>query len=443
MKTYYLLSSIVASYSLLASALITSGQDANTASAPSIKAPPALVQANNQFALDLFHQISGPSSKNTFFSPYSISTALAMTWAGARGNTAAEIAKTFHFSDVADGKITADFKLLQQLLAATQSNSGIQLSVANSLWPEQNPEAPFLPEYLKLVQSDFASEITPMDFKNHADDAASKINQWVEDKTKNKIKNLIHPRDVNPDTRLVLVNAIYFKGDWASPFEQRFTKSAPFYMADGTSKRVPMMRQFVKEFSESRYADITDAPVPCQILELPYSAPQPDQLRDHASAPMLSMVIVLPRDRANFDQLEQSLTTANLTGWLGQLQPGRVEVYLPKFHVEHRFQLAGALASMGVKDAFVYGPADFSGMDGTRNLYITKVIHQAFVDVDEEGTEAAAATAVVMAVGGAAPPPPPIFRADHPFLFFIRERTTGSILFMGRMADPTDTSLSE
>jgi len=443
MKTSYLLFSIVASYSLFASPFSASGQDTPPPAVTAAQVPSAIVQANTQFALDLFHQISAPSTKNTFFSPYSISTALAMTWAGARGNTAAEIAKVFHFPDVADGKITADFNLLQQLLATAKANTGIQLSVANSLWPEQNPEAPFLPEYLKLCQADFASEITPVDFKNHADAAAAQINQWVEDKTNNKIKNLIHPGDFDPLTRLVLVNAIYFKGSWSSPFMVRATKMAPFNLTDGTSKSVPLMRKIITENSQSAYADIVGGPAPCQILEMPYSEFGPSNFEPPTSKPMLSMVIVLPHDIADLGQLEKSLTASELTGWLGQLKPDRVEVFLPKFHIEHRFQLADTLKALGVKDAFAYGPADFSGMNNSHELYISNVIHQAFVDVDEKGTEAAAATAVFMGGGGAPQKPSLVFRADHPFLFFIRERTTGSILFMGRMADPTDTSLSE
>ena len=443
MKTSYLLFSIVASYSLFASPFSASGQDTPPPAVTAAQVPSAIVQANTQFALDLFHQISAPSTKNTFFSPYSISTALAMTWAGARGNTAAEIAKVFHFSDVADGKITADFNLLQQLLATAKANTGIQLSLANSLWPEQNPEVPFLPEYLKLVQTDFGSEITPVDFKNNYKAAAEQISQWVEDKTNNKIKNLIHPDDLDSTTRLVLVNAIYFKGSWASPFMARATKMAPFYLANGTSKSVPLMRKIIAEESQSAYADIVGGPAPCQILELSYSEFGPGNFDPTTFKPMLSMVIVLPHDKVDLGLLEKSLTASELTSWLGQLKPDRVEVYLPKFHIEHRFQLADTLKALGVKDAFAYGSADFSGMNNSHELWISKVIHQAFVDVDEKGTEAAAATAVSMA-GGAAPQIPSlVFRADHPFLFFIRERTTGSILFMGRMADPTDTTLSE
>jgi serpin B len=442
MKIYPLLLALIVPYSFVASTLSTFGQETSTPTLPLASIPPAIVQANNQFALDLFHQISAPSTKNIFFSPYSISTALAMTWAGARGNTAAEIAKAFHFNDVADGHITADFKALQSLLAATKTDTGIQLSVANSLWPEQNPEYPLLPNYLKLVQTDFASEITSVDFKNHHDAAATQINQWVEDKTNNKIKNLIHPDDLDSLTRLVLVNAIYFKGDWASPFEKRFTRPTPFYFADGTSKPVPMMRQFVKEFDQTTSADITDGPFPCQILEMPYETSPSANSGHPVSAPLLSMVIVLPRNKGDLDQLEKSLSASTLSDWLNQLKPGRLEVFLPKFHLEQRFQLADALKALGVKDAFVYGPADFSGMNNSRELYISKVIHQAYVDVDEKGTEAAAATAVTF-MAGAAPPPLPVFRADHPFLFFIRENTTGSILFMGRVADPTDTSLPE
>jgi len=421
---------------IAASILHAQPMDATPAPKPAASTS-ALVQANTQFAFDLYRALHPPEGENVFFSPYSISTALAMTWAGAHGNTAAEMAKTLHWNGLPSDSVTPEFHALQQSLATAQKIAGANLSVANSLWPEQNPEAPFRPEYLAQIQANFGSAIFPVDFKTQAPAAAAKINQWVEDNTNQKIKNLIHAEDLDTKTRLVLVNAIYFKGSWASPFTPRLTKPDQFTLADGRTTPVLLMQNGYLPY-ENRYANITDGPVPCQLLELPYFDSQEYRHPSPAgTGPGFSLLVILPRAAGDLAKLEQALTPALFADWTNRLQGARVRVFIPKFKTEERFLLADTLKTLGIQDAFVYGPADFSGMDGTRLLYISRVIHQSFINVDENGTEAAAATAVAMAAGAAPPSQPPeLFRADHPFLYFIRENATGSILFMGRLASP-------
>jgi serpin B len=423
--------------------VVNRGQGIASAPADASPIPPAvdpasyaaLVTANNRFALDLFQQFNPSADENAFFSPYSISTALAMTWAGAQGDTAAQMAKVLHFAEMPGNTVWPSFTALQSAVARAQTLSGAQLALANSLWPEQNPESPLRPDYLNLVQSSFASAITPVDFINHAPDAMQQINAWVEDKTNGKIKNLIHDEDVDALTRLVLVNAIYFKGQWATAFQPFRDANSEFHAADGSAIPAVLMNLTLN----TRYADITDGPVPCQVVALAYSSAS-----RQAGAPLplgISFVAILPRAEGDLGALEKALTPDLLTNWLATLSNTMVQVILPKFKLEDRYQLADNLRALGMPDAFTAGKADFSGMDGTRNLFIAKVIHQTFLDVDENGTEAAAATAVVLMFGAAGggrggAGALPVFRADHPFLFMIRDDTTGSILFLGQLTHP-------
>ncbi len=393
-----------------------------------------LVTANNRFAFEFFHRASPKSDENAFFSPYSISTALAMTWAGARGNTAAQMATVLQYSAWSVNDVAAAFTGLQQSLALAQKQNGVELAIANSLWTEQSPEHPFLPEYLNLVQKNFGSMVMPMDFQNNAEAARLKINAWVEDKTNQKIKELLQkgpPPDVDTLTRIVLVNAIYFKGQWDEPFVARKTRTDAFHPASGSTKSVSLMHG---TFSAG-YANLTNASGSFQMLSLPY----------HGGG--LSLVALLPATPTGLPGLEKSLTADQLATWVGKLSSQDVEIFLPKFKMEERYMLKDNLTALGMGQAFIeprndhdQAAADFSGMNGVQFLKIDKVIHQSFVEVDEQGTEAAAATAVIVAAPtGAMPgprPPPPVFRADHPFLFLIRDNATGSILFLGRFANP-------
>jgi serpin B len=370
-----------------------------------------LAQDNNAFALDLFQQLRAAPG-NLFFSPYSISTALAMAAGGARGATEQQLAAALHFS-LDRQRLHPAFADLQAALNRIQQSGHVKLSIANSLWPHK--KHPFLADYLALTKRCYGVAITPLDYEHAADAAAATINRWVEDQTQDKIKNIIPPGTLDTLTRLVLVNAIYFKGNWAQPFQKETTQPAPFTLAAGKTVPAPMMSQS-REF---RYAEAEGV----QLLELPYAGAG------------LAMLVLLPEQPDGLASLEKGLTADKLHKWTQQLRQREVNVFLPQFKMTAKFELSRALAALGMQDAFG-GAADFSGMDGQRDLFIGAILHKAFVDVNEEGTEAAAATAIIMRAT-AMMEPPPTFRADHPFLFLIRENSTGSILFLGRVADPT------
>lgn len=374
----------------------------------------AVVHSNSAFAFDLYQQLRS-SEGNLFISPYSISTALAMTCGGARGQTQKQMEKTLRFS-LDQEKLHPAFAELQTGLNELQEAGNFDLYVANSLWPQHDYK--FLDEYLSLARKYYGVSITPLDYINAREAARKQINKWVEDKTKDKIKELIPPRSLNELTRLVLVNAIYFKGHWAHQFDPVQTQDASFYVSPLKSVETPVMRQ--EEYF--RYAEFKSL----QIIELPY-------IGEH-----LSMLILLPRRIEGIEKLEESLSIENLNFWRNSLEERKVIVFLPRFTINSKFNLGETLRAMGMVDAFVFGQANFAGMDGRPDwLFIGDVIHQAFVDVNEQGTEAAAATAVA-GIGGASSPP--TFRADHPFLFLIQEKRTGSIVFVGRITDPTRTA---
>jgi serine protease inhibitor len=373
---------------------------------------PAVVEGNTDFALDLYRELKNTKG-NLFFSPYSISTALAMTYAGARENTAKQMADVLHFPP-GQKEFHSVFGQLESLLNEVQNQGDVRLNVANSLWPQEG--YPFLEEYLSLVKKHYGVVIMPSDYQRAAEKARKNINQWVEEKTRDKIKNIIPPGILNALTRLVLVNAIYFRGNWASQFDDSRTKEDTFYLLSGKTVQTPLMAQ-EKVFA---YGDEEFL----QVLELPYVGGS------------LSMIVFLPKEKDGLLQLEKQLTAANLRMWASGLRKQKVKVFLPRFKMTSQFVLAKTLAAMGMHDAFNPNKANFSGMDGRLHwLYIGAVLHKAFIDVNEEGTEAAAATATLLGRVKMAPQPP-IFRVDHPFIFLIRENTTGSILFLGRVMDP-------
>jgi serpin B len=375
-----------------------------------------LVQDNSAFALDLYQKLR-MSEGNMFFSPYSISTALAMTYAGARGNTEKEMATTLRFS-LGQKHLHVAFAELESRLNESKKAGNVTLSVANSLWPQKGYE--FLPEYLSLTKKCYGLSITPVDYKRAREKARTIINTWVENETQEKIRNLIQPGVLNALTRLVLVNAVYFKGNWESQFKPGQTKDALFFLSSEKSVRSPMMSQKQR----FRYGEFESL----QILELPYVGNG------------LSMLVLLPKEADGLKQLESSLSVESLNRWTGRLWKREVLVSLPKFKMTSKFKLDKTLVSMGMVDAFSATKANFAGMVGRPDwLCIGAVLHKAFVDVKEEGTEAAAATGVVVGITSM-PPPTPTFRADHPFVFLIQDTQTGSILFVGRVTDPTKTS---
>lgn len=384
----------------------------------------AVVQSNNDFALALFARLR-ENQGNLFFSPYSISTALAMTYAGARGQTEAQMAKVLHFPTLAgeemppkpvmqEGQFHSAFGEVVKDLNQRAKKGGYELAVANALWGQKGYT--LLNDFLKLIETEYEGRLTDVDFVRATESARQTINAWVEQKTKDKIKELIKPGVLDAMTRLVLTNAIYFKGNWQRQFKKDKTRDAPFTLASGEKVDTPMMNQT----GEFRYMETEDF----QAIELPYVDNE------------LSMVILLPKETDGLPEFEKALNLEDFSQWLDRLHKREVIVSVPKFKMTSQFSLASVLKSMGMTDAFSARVADFSGITGSRDLFISAVIHKAYVDVNEEGTEAAAATGVTMRLTSVGPSQTPVFRADHPFLFLIRDNQSGSILFIGRVMNP-------
>ncbi len=375
----------------------------------------AVVDGNNAFAVALYGQLRSQSG-NLIFSPESISTALAMAYAGARGNTASEMAKTLHFTLSPDRLHPAMGALLSDLNAP---HDGYQLRVADALWAQQGNT--FLDDFLQLMKNDYGAGFNQVDFKDASEAARLTINNWIEQKTDDKIKDLLQPGALTPQTRLVLTNAIYFKGTWQTQFDKTQTKDEDFHLSQTNTIKAPLMHREgpFKYFNGGTF----------QALELPYKSDE------------LSLIVFLPNDVSGLSSLEQSLSASNTQLWLRQLAPvPKVILTMPKFKMTQQFGLKHALAALGMPQAFEKNLANFSGMTGKRDFVMSAVIHKAYIDVNEEGTEAAAATAVVFSRAlaiAANPVQPPIFRADHPFIFLIRDNRSGSILFLGRVTDPT------
>jgi serpin B len=373
----------------------------------------SVVEGNTAFALDLYAHL-GATPGNLFFSPYSISTCLAMTYAGARGDTEVQMGRVLHFGQD-NPSVHASFAQLQQQLTALGQQPGIEFEIANALWTHKGE--PFLPAFLKTATHDYQADIKQRDFATDADAVRREINAWVAQETRDKIQEILPPDSLNELTRLVLANAIYFKGAWNNPFATSSTSTQPFHLSLNRQVDARLMDQT----GVVRYAENPDF----QALELRYKGEA-------------SMTILLPRQIEGAGQLEKKLTPAFLDRMASQMTMREVSIKLPRFKMESSFKLNETLAKMGMPDAFARDRANFSGINGMRrDLYISDVFHKAWVEVAEEGTEAAAATAVHMMARGARPPPPPEFRADHPFIFLIRDTPSGSLLFMGRMADPS------
>ena len=372
----------------------------------------SVADSSNHFALDLYARLREQPG-NLFFSPASISTALAMTLGGAAGRTEQEMLNVLRLRLEDERRLHQAFGALGRMLDG--SGKGYQLSMANRLWGQKT--YPFHPEYLELTRERYGAPLSQLDFAR-GEQARQTINEWVSEQTNGRIKDLIPPGLLNAMTRLVLTNAIYFKGAWQDEFSKNATKDAPFHLTQERQIDVPTMRQ-TDDFPYGETGDL-------QVLELPYEG------RD------LSMLILLPRQTAGLAALEQSLTLDNLRTWTSRLRKREVRVFLPKFKLTSQFNLAETLQEMGMTLAFT-PQADFSRMASVEDLMLSEVVHKAFVDVNEEGTEAAAATAVVATPAAAPfgdPEEPVVFRADHPFVFLIRDNRSGAVLFLGRVTDP-------
>lgn len=376
---------------------------------PAAKHDMNIVDALNQFCLDLYARLAA-EKENIFFSPYSIWTALAMTYEGARAQTAKEMLETLHMpSD--DEMRRASIKDLLEII--NKPDVGYELNTANALWAQY--DHPFLPEYISIITEYYMGRVTNLDFVTDTEGSRKTINDWVAEKTLQKIKDLIPPGAITAITRLVLTNAIYFKATWQQQFEEAQTIQQPFCISRQDSVIVPMMSMMNARFP---YAETPDV----QILELPYCSDS------------LVMLIMLPR-KHELGTLESLLDTLHVSSWTKNLSPQKVNLFMPRFLLETKYTLNTILSDMGMASAFSDQQADFSGMDSKSNLFISKIIHQAFIEVNEEGTEAAAATGVMMETMEARPVPE--FRCDHPFIFMIKDSRTNLLLFMGRVYDPS------
>ncbi|XP_028941218.1 serpin B10 [Antrostomus carolinensis] len=410
----------------------------------------ALNKANTSFALDFFkHECQEDGEKNILFSPFSMSSALATVYLGAKGNTADQMAKVLHFNK-AEGTRNITTTIKMQVYSRTEErlssrracfqkteigksdniHTGFKalnfeinqpaknylLKSVNQLYGEKS--LPFSKEYLQLAKTYYNAEPQSVDFVGAANEIRREINSKVEHQTEGKIQNLLPPGSIDPLTRLVLINALYFKGNWATKFEAKATRQRPFRTNTHTTKPVPMMYlsdKFNWTYIESVQTD---------VLELPYVNND------------LSMFILLPSDITGLQKLERELTFENLSEWTSPelMEKVKMEVYLPRFTLEEKYDLKSTLSKMGIQDAFTEGQADFTAMSENGDLFLSQVFHKCYLEVNEEGTEAAAASSATVAsrsLGAAV-----IFVADHPFLFFIRHNKTKSILFLGRFSSP-------
>jgi len=364
----------------------------------------------NEFGLSMYQYLD-KKDQNVIFSPFSISSALGMTFAGSKGQTAKEMQKVMRYPSLGD----ETHKGFQKLVKGIETpQKGTQLSIANSLWAQK--DYTFLTSYFEKIQQYYGAGVQYVDYINETEEARQLINSWVEQKTRDKIKELIKPRVLTQDTRLVLVNAIYFLGEWMHVFNEAHTHKAPFKLQDGKEVEAEFM------VNATNYGYYEDKEV--QVVELPYVEGKK------------SMFVVLPNENIKYNEFEKMLNAGMLEKW-SAVEERKVDVFLPSFSIKTQADLEQLLSKMGMTLAFT-DRADFSGMTGKDDLKIDKVVHQAFIDVSEAGTEAAAATAVIMIRKTAVDPgEKTYFRANRPFFFFIRDNESGVMLFAGRVMNPT------
>jgi serpin B len=377
----------------------------------------ALASNNAAFAFDVYKQLILEKS-NLIFSPASISIALAMTYAGAAGTTATEMAQTLHFT-LPPERLHPAFNALDQTLASRgQGQLGadggpMRLNIVNALWAEKTYT--FRSDFLDVLAANYGAGVNLLDFLHAPDPSRLTINAWVSDQTNGKIKDLLPADSIDSSTALVLTDAVYFNAAWKTPFDPNDSYDGPFALLDGSSVKVKFMNVTLDNLPAMQGTDYVAA-------SLPYADDR------------LSLLVVVP-DQGKFSQVESSLDASTLPTLVAGLTSLRVGLSLPRFKVETGTSLVAILKTLGMQSAFMPGAADFSGMDGTQSLYIGEVVHKAFIDVAEKGTEAAAATGVVMQTVSMPAPPDLIVDADRPFLYFLRDQPTGAILFMGRVLD--------
>jgi len=378
----------------------------------------ALVEGNNAFAFDLYQALIREEDSNLLYSPYSISLALAMTYAGARGDTERQMRNTLHF-DLPQMQLHPAFNSLEQELsrrgegAMGKDGKKFRLRIAKAIWGQK--DFAFLVDFLNVLSENYGAGLRILDFASAPEKSRSTINDWVSNETEGRIKDLIPPDAITPKTRLLLTNAIYFNAAWRSPFKKESTRDMSFYLLNGGNVLVPMMRQ-------TEYFKYTEGKS-YQVVELPYDGDE------------VSMVVLLPKE-GEFAAFEKSLDSRRLKTIISNLGRREVTLSMPKFEFRSEFDLKNLFSVMGMSDAFGE-QADFSGMTGKRGVWIDRILHQSFISTDEDGTEAAAATAVVMAGSAPGQPKPVVMTIDRPFVFIIRDIQTNTILFIGRVLNPS------
>jgi len=367
-----------------------------------------IINANNQFALDFYSKVTKDNEDNIFYSPWSISTAFAIAYEGTRGNTADEISQVFGFP-TDDNQRRNEFK--SAINDLNQKDAKYNMTVANALWIADFFEP--IQEYVDTAKIYYDSEVSKVDFVST--EGVKTINEWVKQKTEEKIDKVLVEGSTNELTRLVITNAIYFKGNWLTQFDEENTSDDDFWIGLDENVQVPMMRLEPTYFNYTKTDQL-------QVLELPYEGDK------------LSMLVLLPNEKDSLGAVEEELTVENLSRWKDNLSLTETIVFLPKFTLETKYDLIPSLESLGMPTAFQEGVADFSGITELERLYIAQAIHKAFVDVNEEGTEAAAVTAIEIVT--TSEPVYEIFKADHPFIFIIQDNETDNILFLGRVINP-------
>jgi serpin B len=374
-------------------------------------APDRLSQDLNQFGTASYQQLA-QGDGNLIFSPFSISGALSMTLAGGRGETAKAIAGVLH-QNRSQAAYPEAFMALVANLGQRANGSGNELLNANGLWVDSGLRLE--PDFLVTLRTKYQASLSPLDFARNLEGARTAINRWTQEHTEGKIRELFAPGSLDESTRLVLSSAVYFYGKWEHPFQPNQTRLAPFKLGNGSTVET----SFMKQTGRFGYAETPTA----QILEMKYAGTG------------LALDVLLPKPGSSLRDLEGRLTEDHLAGWLAELSDRNVEVLIPKFRVESQFSLREMLSRMGMGRAFT-GSADFSGIDGRRDLALSNVLHKALVDVSEEGTEAAAATGSAVALVRMVVPEHTVFRADHPYVFLIRDAQSGLVLFAGRLTNP-------
>ncbi len=375
--------------------------------------PTEFQQLHNGFAIDLYKNLA-QTNGNIFFSPFSIYSALAMTSEGADGQTLQEMAKTLKLDQLAS--VTDIRPLILDQLNQLNNSKGIELAVANRLWGHRGYQ--FDKSFMQILEDSYQAKLVRIDFVTAPDIARKTINSWVEKKTKDRIKDLLAEGIITQLTRLVLVNAIYFKGDWKIPFDPKRNRTLSFFNGGTQDTQKASKVEMMSNNKKFLYGETKEL----QILELPYGKSG------------LSMMVYLPKKRDGLAELEKELTQKKMKEWSASLAPIKVNLLLPKFKLTQSFNLKQSLTQLGMVEAFDQSKANFQKMNGKRDLFISAVVHKAFLEVNEKGSEAAAATAVVMGLKSMGmPEKTKFFVADHPFIFTIEDRKSKTILFMGRL----------